>query len=240
MKSNLSSLSFLIGVFLLTSCGKGAHRELVNQQKNEQIYQQEVDEGKYRAILQPLAPELFGASEGILDIEIKGDHFIAAVNMHEVHSGIKHYQTILGHGSCPDLSDDMNGDGVIDINEALARAGKILIPLDSNVGSQLKGMDYGPIANNFGQYVYRRSTALSELLADLRFSDPDLTDAVVKLPFGMNLNLPGRVVFIHGVQGDTFLPESVGTVDAYSKDQILPVACGIIERVKTSGGESHQ
>src|SRR5690606_25403036 len=175
--------------------------------KNEQVYKQEVDQGRYHVVLQPLAPELFGASEGTLDIEISGDRFITTVNMRDVHSGVKHYQTILGHGDCPDLTDDVNGDGIIDITEAFVRTGKILIPLDSNLGSQLKGMDYGPIANNLGQYVYKRSTSLAELLVELRSGDPDLTDAVVKLPFGMNLNLPGRVVLVHGIYPDTNLPD---------------------------------
>lgn len=224
-------LSIFLLLGFLTACGKGAHRELVKEHKNEQIYHQEKDEGEYRAILQPLNPELFGASEGELKIMIKEDKFIASVDMRDVHSGIKHFQTVLGYGNCPDLSDDMNGDGVIDILEAFAKTGKILIPLDSNLGNQLKGIDYGPIANVFGQYVYKRSSPLSELLADLRSSDPDLTDAVVKLPFGMNLNLSGRIVLIHGVSPEAYLPESVSGIDGYTKDQITPVACGVIERV---------
>lgn len=229
-------LLFIAG--LISSCGKAKELNFDKFKKNfnEQVYKQQEDEGIYRATLLPINPEKHGHSEGAIEVKIEGDHVVVSTNMNEVHSGIKHYQNIMTHTSCPDLSDDHNADSYVDIVEAIAKTGQILIPLDSNIGNQLRGIDYGPIANSMGQYVYKRSTSLTELLVDLRSPDPDLTDSIVKLPFGTDLNLSGRAVLIHGIRPSDDLPEDLLAIGNHKSFEIMPVACGILQRVIPENG----
>ncbi|MCC6560573.1 MAG: hypothetical protein IT478_04385 [Xanthomonadales bacterium] len=46
------------------------------------------------------------------------------------------------------------------------------------------------------------------------------------------IDLDRRVVFIHGVPGDTRLPSTVASLGPIPASVTLPIACGVIKRIK--------
>lgn len=223
-KKGLSTI--LVGACLLgvVACGSDDDNDdVVIQQEQQQ------DEGTYRAVLSPLNTSVAGETAGTVEVVISGDNVSVKSSVTGSPRGVKHRQNIMVGSACP--TADTNADTFIDIPETVATTGQILIPLDSDLSEQLNGIDYGPIANGSGNYVYRRSTTLTRMLADLNSPDPDTTDAIEKLPLGSNLNLDGRVVLIHGVARSTNLPDTVGSVGDLEAEDALPIACGTLVRV---------
>lgn len=229
-KSRLISI-FLIGtcLFTLVSCGSDDDSSSTSRSRQEE--QQQDDQGIYRAVLAPLNTSVAGNTTGTVEIRIEGDDFIVESNVVDAPAGVKHLQNITVSTACPGANADVNNDSFIDVVEATPSTGPILIPLDSDLSEQLDGLDFGPIANGSGSYVYRRSTTLSALLADLRAVDPDPVDPIVKLPDGQELNLAGRVVVVHGVAASANLPATVATISDFTSAQTLPIACGKLVRV---------
>lgn len=227
--------SFLIVACLMTlaSCGSDSGSSGTSSSKEEQRAREQDDQGIYRVVLKPLNASVAGETTGTMEIRIEGDDVSVASTIAGAPSGVKHLQNIMLGTSCPAESSDKNADAVIDIKEAMAHTGDILIPLDSKISDQIAGIDYGPIANGAGSYVYRRSASLTDMLADLRSPDPDKFDSIVKLPFGHRLNLAGKVVLIHGVNSGAALAETVSTIRDLSHSQSLPIACGKIVRVNS-------
>lgn len=210
-------------LFTLASCGGDSGGGGSSSSRQEQ---QLDDQGIYRAVLKPLNSAVAGNTTGTVQIRINGDDVVVESNVIGAPAGVKHLQNITTATACP--TTDTNGDSYIDIAEA---QGKILIPLDSDLSEQLDGMDFGPIANGSGSYVYRRSTTLSMMLADLRAFDPDPLDPVVKISAEQDLNLDGRVLIVHGVDSSTNLPDTVATTGSLTKEQSLPIACAQLVRI---------
>lgn len=192
--------------------------------------EQQEDEGVYRAVLKSLNNHVSGETTGSVDIRVVGDDFFVESRITGSPIAIKHLQNIFSGTKCPDVSSDINKDGLIDISESVPYSGKVLIPLDSDLSEQLNGIEYGPISNNAGNYVYRRSTTLSRLLADLRSLDPDPRDFIIKLKPEEELNLSGRAVIIHGLKHTTPLSASIEGYGPFTAEQSLPIACGILVR----------
>lgn len=218
----------------LTSCGgKGGSGGAVPAQSNPQVSTEVLtDAGIYRAVLSPLNTGLGVSTSGTVEIKIEGDDVRVKSNIIGAPAGVKHLQNIMVAQTCPDQASDTNADTVIDIKESLAKTGQILIPLDSDLSSQLSGNDYGPIANNAGSFVYRRSASLTQMLSDLLDRDPDTLDPIVKLPAGNNmLALSNRVVVIHGVKSSADLPATVASFDGVPAELLVPIACGNLVRV---------
>lgn len=227
---------FLIGSLLTVSCGKSdksssnAAAPVVSTSPHVEEEQPQDDQGIYKAILRPINSEISGETSGTVEVRIEGDDVIVESSVQGAPAGVKHLQNIFVLSHCPDIQADTNKDNVIDFMEALPKTGPILIPLDSDLSEQMDGIEYGPIANTVGSYIYRRSSTLSRILAGLRSPDPDLHDSLVKLPEGKDLSLAGRVVMIHGVKSNSTLPESVKSVGYLTKEQSLPIACGVFIR----------
>lgn len=226
-----SFLSFLLlGLsFLLTACG-GDKKSGKNHPSVVEA-QEEGDPGVYRVVLSPVNSTVAGEVSGTMEVRIEGDEFVVEGTVAGAPAGVKHLQSIMSGVSCPDLNDDINGDGIVDVQEGRKRYGQILIPLDSNLSEQIAGMDYGPIANGSGAYVYRRSTTLSMLLSDLHAPDPDIRDAIAKIRSGDDLKLAGRVILIHGVSPSAELPVTVESVADLKVHESLPIACGKLVRI---------
>ena len=230
MKNPKFVSTILIGTCLITlaSCGGSGGSSNSSTTRQEQ---QLDDQGIYRAVLRPLNTAVAGETTGTVEIRITGDDVVVESNVVGAPAGVKHLQNITTSNACP--ITDTNGDTFIDIAEALPATGQILIPLDSDLSEQLDGMDFGPIANSSGSYVYKRSTTLSLMLADLRAFDPDPLDPVVKIAPEQDLNLSGRVLIVHGVDRSSNLPDSVATVGSVSREQALPIACGQLVRINS-------
>lgn len=225
LTNQLLTLSIIV---LLISCGKKkeAH-EMANTSKQE--LNQDIH-GRYVAKILPLNQSIAGEVKGNLSIVVSGDDFIVQSKVFGSHPGIKHLQSIHVGTKCPDSSTDTNGDGVIDAQEGMATYGKVLIPLDSDLSDQEDGSDFGPIANQLGNFYYKESASLIRLLSDLHQQDLDVRDEFQKLAGKENLKLQGAVVVIYGINNGIELPSTVASIGDLSPYEALPVACGEIKR----------
>jgi hypothetical protein len=215
----------------LSSCGK---KDDDRPRANATVVTQErTDEGTFRAILAPVNPTLNHETTGTVEVRITGDDVRVSSSIAGAPRGVKHYQNIMTGRRCP--ATDANADGVIDVAETLTASGAFLVPLDSDLANQLEGMDFGPIANSAGAYVYRRSTTLSFLLDELSRPDPDRFDAVAKLAPGAPIALEGRAVIVFGVAADAGLPRTAATLGGERPESHTPIACGVLVRVPDEG-----
>lgn len=241
LKNNFNT-TMICSTFMLllaTSCGGsksggGSSAAPTPVRVPVQTTQEEVvlgTEGMYRAVLIPLNSHLPHETVGTVTIKVYGDEFVAQTVVNGSPAGIKHFQYINAGSECPTVEDDNNADNFIDIVEAQKKTGSILIPLDSKLSNQFEGMDYGPIANARGAFVYKRSAPLTYIELDLHAKDPSSTDGMTKLHTGENLNLAGRIVTLHG--SATALPQSVGTFEEMTAKESLPIACGRLVRLST-------
>lgn len=140
-----------------------------------------------------------------------------------------HFQNIYTGNRCPTIADDTNGDGFIDIQEALAVVGKVIVPLDSDISSQRSQNRYWPKAFENGSYTWNETTSFKHFWSDLKGKDWDEKDDIVKLAEDQGLAITGRVVMIQGFSADRAaeLPETVASAKRYPNYVTLPVACGI-------------
>lgn len=238
-KEFLSIALSLGGLILFAACGKASNdkspqttmsTDPQTTEVDEVTVEQQPDEGFYKAILTPLNTELAGQTSGTIEVRIQGDDFFVESRVNGSPIAVKHLQNILSGTKCPDNTSDINNDGIIDITESIPAAGKIIIPLDSDLSEQLDGIEYGPISNNAGNFVYRRSTTLSRVLAGLRSIDPDPRDHIIKLNPEEELNLSGRVVMVHGIKHTNPLATGIGSYGPFTAEQSLPIACGVLIR----------
>ena len=167
-----------------------------------------------------------GVAHGKATFTIAGGNFSAAVDAAGAEPGMIHPQHIHAADRCPTAAADVNNDGFVDVIEGLPFYGAILIPLDSDVGSQAVGT-FPTASGPKGLLAYSATTPLATLLADLNATDPNPADAVVKLG-GAPLALETRHVVLHGVDVNTFLPPSVASLPGLPAQLTLPIACGEI------------
>lgn len=196
-------------------------------------------EGTYKAVFATLNPNINGVLPGSLTFyrEKDSDRMMAFLRLFAGAPGVVHPQNVYVGGACPTMANDTNGDGVLDINEALAVVGKILIPLDSNLNSQAAGRNTFPVGDPSGSYYWERVVNFNSFYKDITNTHSTYnSEEYVKVPQGERLNLEGRVVMIQGAAGTVTLPETVGTVGRKTPQQTLPIACGIIRKQENPSG----
>ena len=205
MKS-VSLVTLIFMLLLISACGKshsGAGK--VGAQLTVE------PEGIYSAIILPINSSLSLNVEGAVTVIKYGDDINVRVKLKNAPDGI-HMQGLYTGDSCP--IEDLNGDALIDIKEAQKEIGRMLIPLDGDLGGRDIGSDYYPSSD----YSYERSTSYSLLISDLKLKEG-------------NLELEGKVVVIHGVPETYSLPASVSTDGQDSPQKTIPIACGILSYV---------
>lgn len=220
----------LLCLLFVISCGSDKSKPEAKSSRNEL---QDDSQSLYRAILRPLNESVGGSTRGVVIVRVDGDEIVVEETVSNAPAGIRHYQYIMDGSACPTV--DANGDSYIDIKEAESVIGKILIPLDSNLDSQLDGFDYGPIANAAGAFVYRKTASVARMSEDLYIEDPNPQDDLVKLGAEGRFAMNGKVVVIHGVGYG--LPSSVATRDGMSASESLPIACGQLTRISSEDQE---
>lgn len=216
---------------LLGSCGKsssGGGDDQREEAQNEDSLDGSSIEGQYQAKFITLNPHVNGTIPGSLTMVRTGDRLITYVRLFAGKPKAWHQQGIHLGSRCPNLGDDTNKDGFVDINEALAVVGKIIIPLDANMNSQTAGRNFYPLADLSGYYHYERVASFSRLFEDLHDEDRDDTDHIGKLAPDEKFGFSGRVVMVQGVDEATVLPETVGTLGKRKPFQTLPISCGVI------------
>lgn len=201
--------------------------------------------GRYIAKFKSLNSSVAGITTGEAKIQVIGDQITVAVDVKDSPANTVHTQMIYAANECPTEAHDTNSDGFIDPVEASKVLGKVLIPLDSDLNTQLDGIQEFPSSNFLGNYSYYKEGILSSLIADLQAPDQDDKDELGKLDTKEELKLEGKVIVIQGVASDTYLPGSVRTFEGASDRATLSIACGQITRVmlddsETSGPEEAQ
>jgi hypothetical protein len=193
-------------------------------------------DGHYQAKFTTLNPHVNGTIPGSANFFRREEKLLAYVRLFAGGVRAWHQQFVYTGNRCPTLSDDANGDGFIDINEAEGVLGKILIPLDSDISGQNSGRKFFPIADLSGYYSYERITSFKRFLKDLQEVDNDPDDDMVKLSEGEGLRLIGKTVLILGVAETVELPESVKTKGKHEAYETLPIVCGVFDKVLTPPG----
>lgn len=239
-KLSTSIVSSLAVVALLTSCGKDSKNKSEDTVSTREARQEEelalpsdgsnID-GLYNAKFITLNPQVNGTIPGSVTFYRKNDQLNAYVRLFAGAPKAWHQQFVYEGTRCPDQSDDLNGDGFIDILEAEAVMGKILVPLDSDISSQNSGRRFFPLGDPSGYYHYERVTSFRRFLADLQSEIKDPNSDMTKLGPGKGLQLIGRTVLILGINDDIQLPDTVATKGRFKAFQNFPIACGTFVKV---------
>lgn len=243
---NLSGkvLSSLAVLALATACGKsGGGSKSSGGAPQQQEEAASVDgshiQGHYNAKFVTLNPHVNGTIPGSATFYRKDEKFFAYVRLFAGGPKAWHQQFVYEGTRCPTLNDDTNLDGFIDIQEAEAVLGKIIIPLDSDIGSQSSGRRFFPLADLSGYYHYERITSFRRFLSDLQEVDNDPEDDTRKLAADEPLRITGKAVMVMGVVETVQLPETVATKGRHRAFQTLPIVCGIFDKVEGLPGEAY-
>ena len=200
---------------LLTSCGKDSGSSSNSSKNTAPTFQEQQSVGNFRAILRPMNNQLSGfLPTGFAEVKMMDDQFTVKTLLDD-DAKVPHMQSIHLGTRCPALADDKNGDGLIDINEAIAVSGDVLIPLDSDLSSVEEGAGIYPMG---GGFTYSRTASLSKVESDVRAR------------INQNLNMSGRVVLIHGVANGTQMPATVTVKETMSQAASIPIVCGVLKK----------
>lgn len=236
----LKIIPTIAALALLTACGGGessksgstVQREVVGNPDGSSV------DGLFLAPFSTMNPHVNGTIPGSATLRKADDRFFAYVRLFAGGSRTWHPQAVYSGGRCPNLGDDANGDGYIDIVEAQNVLGKVIIPLDSDIGTQSSGRNFYPLADLSGNYHYERVTSFRRLHNDLKSEDRTPEDNIMKLGPDEGLAIEGKVVMIQGVADSVMLPDSVATIGRYRKNNMLPIACGVFSKVGDIPGTS--
>lgn len=225
--------TFLVLILLvsISSCGKSDSSAGIPVRKKILPVNGSNIVGIYMAKFETLNGNVNGILPGSATLQRQNDEFRAYVRLFGGGPNVWHRQNIYMGGRCPTISDDTNGDQVIDIAEAKAVIGKILIPLDANLNSQFAGRNIYPVSDSSGSYFYEREASFNLLFNDLKAEDNDLSDNMMKIPAASGLEFEGMVVMIQGTSETAPVPVTAVGEDGRSAIQSLPIACGVFGKV---------
>lgn len=231
---------------LLSSCGENDSSGDVNKappsssRPQEQIATDGSNiDGFYLATFQTMNTHLVGTIPGSASFTRKEDRLFVWLRLFAGAPKAWHMQAVYTGTRCPTMSDDTNGDGFIDIVETQAVVGKVLIPLDSDPGTQASGRAFYPLGDLSGSYHYERVVSFNRFFRDLQSEDHEAADNIVKLAAGEGLQIEGKVVVIQGITEETELPETVATFGRHRAFQTLPIACGVYQKVTDTPGSPY-
>jgi hypothetical protein len=121
---------------------------------------------------------------------------------------------------CPTDEADRNGDSAIDVDEASASAGVPLIPLNYGMSMLEFESDKYPEARS-GRLLFEHATSQSDIVASL------------SVELGLRrLAIEDYAVLVYGVSRETKLPGTLAALPNAAAWQSVPVACGVITRVR--------
>lgn len=244
----ISSIT-LIGL-LLASCGKSGGGGSSGAKENEETPAGSTNrtnlatdgsniQGYYKATFITLNPQVNGTLPGSVTLYRKEDRLFAYLRLFAGHPKAWHQQKIYTGDRCPTQSDDKNNDGYIDIFEAEAVLGKVLIPLDADLGTQNSGRNFYPVGDLSGSYHYERVVNFQRFFNDLKAEDKDPDDNMVKLAADEPLDFEGKVIMIQGTAETVEYPETVRTTERHKAFQTLPIVCGIFEKADVTPGSAY-
>lgn len=249
-------------VFLFTACIEGDKKSPQNLQPEmdpettttPEVTEIEVDEvdadetdlnvdvdagiaGEYLAVFDMVNPQVTGKVTGAFTFsrKVEKDQVVGDVRITNAGVKIIHSQHVRVGTRCPGPQDDTNGDGIIDAVEGEKVYGRAFFPLDDDLSSQASGDRFFPDGNQYGNYAYSKVAKFSDFIKDLRSTEA--RDQYFRLRPRQYMRLEGRVVVVNGIDPEIYLPDTVRTLPRNSKDQTLPIVCGVIKKVQASPGE---
>jgi hypothetical protein len=235
MKNNLA-ISLIVSSVILLGCTKsGGGGGKVEGKKSEPLETEMY--GTYQAYLLPVNKTVSGHLNGTVALVREKEDLTIEVRLSGGPLSALHTQSIHIGDRCPTEADDLNGDGYVDGEEGALVYKEIIIPLDDDIGSQRMGLGSYPVSNEYGYYLWGRTTLFEKIMEDLREEDINLRDDYVKLESNKSLTMFGKVAVILGVPQTTVLPETVLGRGRMTSHQALPIACGVIRRLGTIPGQ---
>lgn len=239
MKSFKNLLWPILSTSLLVSCvnesspGGGGKKE---SSQNEVVQDDGSNvQGIYAGEIWPVNYNLHFKSIGNAAVVREEDEFKVMVKLKHGPKEARIKQAIYTARRCPNLGDDLNKDAYIDILEARVAIGKITVPFDSDLNSQMGGHGQYPYVDNMGKMSYSQSGSFSSMFEDLKSVDENPQDDIIKSPEG--ITFPGRIVLFQGMTRKVDLPESVATTDGESQYESLPVGCAVLWKVPSMPAE---
>jgi hypothetical protein len=157
---------------------------------------------------------------GTATLRIKGDSLTINVKMHDLPPGMAHLQHYHGFvdgrdAECATMNDDTNNDGIVDLIETHAVSGVTLVPFhDDPAGLKIKTHTY-PTADGEGNLSYEKSISLAAL-----------ERAMARKHDIGELAFEKRVIYVHGIDPNDSLPETVRSLPGVPAHITLPIACG--------------
>lgn len=218
MKSIYSLILLSLVAFSCTNSNKSSDQESQTQEPITQIYE---------AQIQSLNSNVTNLqTSGKARFVIDGNKMHITIDIKNAPPAIEHWQhfhgfTDEGIATCASESEDVNGDGIIDVVETETESGTTMVPFNKLPAEMDIPTDTYPVADDNGSYHYEIEVSLD-----------DLESAFANAFGGSELNLDSRVIYIHGVPSDTNLPETVASLGDIPAHVTLPIACGKIEKVK--------
>lgn len=226
MKSmNIFSLLVLLSVVACNG-GGGDSKSSGPERQSEMV---EVTPGTYYTVLRPVNFHSNGfIPYGAATFTVEGDQLQVSTSLDD-DQAVFHRQSVHLGSRCPTAKDDVNGDGFIDYNEAIAVVGKVMLPLDNDLSSQMAGAGFHPRGPAM---TYNRSASLSAINQDLWKADEDGSDDITKLPNGKSFGLEERVVLVHGTSAKEGL-QSLASYRGEAPHLSLPIVCGVLTKVQS-------
>lgn len=227
------ALALVVSSGILMACSKGGGGGSAKQDgKTTEPLETEMY-GTYQAYLAPVNKSVSGHLNGTAVLVREKEDLTIEIRLSGGPKSVLHTQSIHIGDRCPTEADDLNGDGYVDGEEGALVYKEIIIPLDDDISSQRMGGGIYPVTDEYGYYLWGRTTPLEKVMEDLREEDINLRDDYVKIGSNKSLTMTGKVAVILGVPTTTILPETVLGRGRMTPHQALPVACGIIHRLGT-------
>ena len=159
----------------------------------------------YQAALRQINPQLGLTSPlGNVEIVVEGDD-VVRVNLDATGLDSVTHPMFLRVGShCPTLGNDVNNDGVVDVEEGLSSYGSILVALDSDLSQSTTepgSFPVGPVIS------YREQVETDDFESEL----------------------DNRVIVIHGVGGTP--PPTVNPLVGMTAAVSVPILCGVLVEI---------
>lgn len=241
---NISVILFSLTTILslIASCGKKEDSKQAGAGNQAEIAIDPnglTQDSMFMASFSTLNSQTVGTIPGSATIKRKDSKIYAYIRLFAGAPRAWHQQNIFMANRCPTMSDDTNEDGFLDINEAYAVLGKILIPLDADISTQSSGRNFFPLGDLSGSYHYERITNFERFLSDLKSEDKDPADNLVKLKPDENLIIEGKAVMIQGVADTIEFPDTVTSTARHQVFQTLPIACGIFRKINFIPGTDY-
>lgn len=217
---------FIVLMLLVTvSCGKSSKNKSTSDGSGATAATPEAvepkiisEDGEYEVSFTSVNPKVFKV-EGAGKITLTESGLTVNMKMTKVPRIRTIYQNIY-RGECPDVMDDKNGDGLVDVIEAKDALSLKVLSLDTDLNTENNHLSVYPVSSIFGKYSYERTTTVEKFLANLKAISPQ-----------ENLDLESSVVLLQGLPTYFFFPSTAQTTGNLSISETLPLACGKILKV---------